>query len=145
MRKLSCILLLLSLVVAMAGEKKTIEQLRAEAEKASGGHQGALYAELASRLVDVADEQFSAGDSSKGQKTVQEILDSATRAHDDAVRTRKKLKDVEIHLRETQRHLENVRRTRAAEDRPALEAVEKKLADYRQDLLNVMFAPKKGK
>ncbi len=144
MRKLSCILLLLALVAAAAAEKKTIEQLRAEAEKASGGHQGALYAELASRLVDVADQQFTAGDSSKGQQTVQEILADATKAHDDAVRTRKKLKDVEIHLRETQRHLENVRRTLAAEDRPPVDAVEKKLADFRQDLLNVMFAPKKG-
>jgi hypothetical protein len=41
--------------------------------------------------------------------------------------------------------LENVRRTLAAVDRPPLEAVEKKLADYRQDLLNEMFAPKKRK
>jgi hypothetical protein len=144
MRTLLCILLLLTLVALAAAEKKTIEQLRAEAEKASGGHQGALYAELASRLVDVADQQFTAGDSGKGQQTVQEVLADATRAHDDAVRSRKKLKDVEIHLRETQRHLENVRRTLAAEDRPPLQAVEKKLADFRQDLLNVMFAPKKG-
>ena len=52
---------------------------------------------------------------------------------------------MEIHLRETQRHLDNVRRTLAAEDRPPLEAVEKKLADFRQDLLNEMFAPKKKK
>ena len=125
MRKLSCILIVLSLLAAAAGEKKTVDQLRAEAEKASGGHQGALYAELAARLVDVADEQFTAGDSSKGQQTVKEILDSATKAHDDAISSHKKLKDIEIHLRETQRHLENVRRTLAAEDRPALEAVEK--------------------
>jgi hypothetical protein len=61
------------------------------------------------------------------------------------VNSRKKLKEVEIHLREAQRHLENMRRTLAAVDRPPVQDVEKKLADYRQDLLNVMFAPKKRK
>ena len=93
--------------------------------------------------MDTADQQFTAGDSTKAQQTIQQILSDATKAHDGALSTRKKLKDVEIHLRETQRHLESVRRTLAADDRPPLEAVEKKLADFRQDLLNEMFAPKK--
>jgi len=143
MRKLSIIVLLLSL--AAFGEKKTVEQLRADAEKSNGAHQALLYAELAELQVDTADQQFTAGDSTKAQKIVQQVLDDATRAHDGALSAHKKLKDVEIHLRETQRHLENVRRTLAAEDRPPLEAVEKKLADFRQDLLNEMFAPKKKK
>ena len=141
MRRLITIMLLLSL--SAFAQKKTPEQLRSEAERASGGHQGMLYAELAERLVDVADQQFSAGESVKGQQTVQEILDSATRARDAGIGSRKKLKEIEIHLRVTQRHLEDVKRTLAAEDRPQLDAVEKKLADYRQDLLNAMFAPKK--
>jgi hypothetical protein len=145
MRKLSYILVLLSLTVAAAGQKKTVEQLKTEAENSKGGQQGLAYARLAERLVDVADEQFTAGDSTKGQQTVQEVLASATKAHDIAAGSRKKMKEVEIHLRETQRHLENVRRTLAAEDRPPLQAIEKKLADFRQDLLNVMFAPKKVK
>lgn len=145
MRKLSYILILLSFAAAAASQKKTVEQLKSDAEKSSGSHQGITYAQLAERLVDVADQQFTAGDSSKGQETVREILADATKAHDAAVISRKKLKEVEIHLRETQRHLENVRRTLAAADRPPLEAVEKKLAEFRQDLLNVMFAPKKDK
>ena len=145
MSKLSYIVLLLSFAAAAAGQQKTADQLKSEAEKSSGGHQALLYAELASRLVYVADEQFTAGDSTQGQKTVEEILAAAGRARDAAVSSRKKLKEVEIRLRETQRHLDNVRRTVAAVDRPPLEAVEKKLADFRQDLLNVMFAPKKDK
>lgn len=144
MRTLSYILILLSFATAAASQK-TVEQLRSEAEKSSGGQQALIYAELAERLVYVADQQFTAGDSSKGQDTVQEILADATKARDAAVGSRKKLKRVEIHLRETQRHLENVRRTLAASDRPPLEAVEKKLAEFRQDLLNAMFAPKKDK
>jgi len=143
MRRLPYIFLALLLSLPAFGKEKTIDQLRAEAEKSHGGHQAELYAELARRLVDVADEQFTAGDAAKGHQTVQEILADATRAHDVAVSSHKKLKDVEIRLRETQRHLENVRRTLAADDRPPLEAVEKKLAEFRQDLLNVMFAPRK--
>jgi uncharacterized protein (DUF2252 family) len=146
MRTLSYILILLSFATATAAsQKKTVEQLRSEAEKSSGGQQALMYAELAERLVYVADGQFTAGDSSKGQQTVEEILADATKAHDVAASSRKKLKEVEIHLRETQRHLENVRRTLAASDRPPLERVEKKIAEFRQELLNVMFAPKKDK
>src|SRR5690242_19549223 len=143
MRRLPYILFALLLSLPALGKEKTIDQLKAEAEKSHGGHQAELYAELARRLVDVADQQFAAGDVVKGQQTVQEILADASRAHDVAVNERKKMKDVEIHLRETQRRLENVRRTLAADDRPPLEAVEKKLAAFRHDLLNVMFAPRK--
>lgn len=145
MRKLLYIVIVVSLSLSALAEKKTVDQLKAEAEKSNGGHQAELYAELAERLVDVADQQFTAGDSAKGQNTVQDILASATRAHDAAVSSRKKLKQVEIHLREAQRRLENMRRTLAAVDRPPVQDVEKKLADFRQDLLNVMFAPKKRK
>ena len=143
MRKLPYIFLVLLLSLPAFGKEKTLDQLKAEVEKSHGGHQAELYAELARRLVDVADQQFAAGDVAKGQETVQEILADATRAHDIAVNTHNKMKDVEIHLRETQRHLENVRRTLAADDRPPLETVEKKLAAFRQNLLNVMFAPRK--
>ena len=146
MRRVASILVILLLSAAMHGkDQKTLEQLRAEAEKASGGHQAMLYAELADRLVEQADHQFTQGESVKGQATVQEILDVATKARDGGVRSRRKLKETEIHLRQTQRHLENVRRTLSAEDRPEVEAVEKQLSDYRQDLLNAMFSSKEKK
>jgi hypothetical protein len=48
-------------------------------------------------------------------------------------------------FRKTQRHLESLKHTLAAEDRPAVDAVEKKLADMRQELLDSMFAPNKPK
>ena len=146
MRRLASILVILILSAAMHGkDQKTLDQLRGEAEKATGGHQALLYAELAERLVDQADQQFNQGESVKGQATVQEILNMSTRARDIGVSSRKKLKETEIHLRQTQRHLESVRRTLSAEDRPEVEAVEKKLSDYRQDLLNAMFSPRKDK
>jgi hypothetical protein len=137
------IFVLLAFTLISLAQKKTLDQLKAETEKAGGAQQAKAYAELAERLVDVADQEFSNGESVKGQATVQEILEDATKAHDLAVSSRKKLKEIEILLRQTQRRLENVRRTLAAEDRPELEKVEKRLADYRQDLLNAMFSPRK--
>jgi hypothetical protein len=144
MRPLGSILVVLTLAAALHGkDQKSVDQLRAEAEKASGGHQALLYAELAERLVDQADQQFTQGESVKAQATIQEILSVATKARDGGVSSRRKLKETEIHLRLTQRRLEDVRRTLSADDRPEVEAVEKKLSDFRQDLLNAMFSPRK--
>lgn len=143
MRRLAPILFLFLLVPGVLSGQKDLDTLKAEAEKATGGHQAKLYAELADRLVDVADQQFNQGNSVQGHATVQEVLEDASKAHDLALRTHDKRKEVEILLRQTQRHLDNVKRTLAAEDRPALEEVEKKLAELRQELLDSMFAPKK--
>jgi len=142
MRSLASILVVLALAATVHGkDQKSLEQLRAEAEKAGSLHQSLLYAELAERLVDQADQQFTQGESVKGHATVQEILTAATKARDGGMKSHHKLKETEIHLRQTQRRLENMRRTLSAEDRPEVEAVEKKLADLRQDLLNAMFSP----
>jgi hypothetical protein len=140
---LSPILFLALLGAAAPAAQKDLDTLKAETEKASGGQQAKLYAELADRLVDVADQQFTQGNSVQGHATVQEVLANARKAHDIALSKHDKRKEVEIHLRQTQRHLESLRHTLAAEDRPALEEAEKKLAEFRQELLDSMFAPKK--
>src|SRR5215472_10818757 len=140
MRSVPVFLTLLA-VVAGARAQKSIEALKAEAAKASGAHQAKIYAELAESLVERANGEFNGGESVKAHATVQEILDDATKAHDGALSTKSNRKEVEILLRNTQRHLENVKRTLAAEDRPDLDEAEKKLAQFRQDLLDAMFAP----
>jgi hypothetical protein len=75
MRKISPILIVVLLsLAAFGGDEKTADQLKAEAEHAESGQQGRLYAEIADRLVSVADKQFTDGESVKGHVTVQEIL-----------------------------------------------------------------------
>jgi hypothetical protein len=143
MRNLAAIGLAFFLVAGARAEQRDMDRLKAEAAKASGGQQAKLYAEMAESLVDAANEQFSHGESVKGHATVQEILDLAGKAHDGALSAKSNRKEVEILLRNTQRHLENVKRTLAAEDRPALDEAEKKLGQFRQDLLDAMWAPKK--
>ena len=146
MRKLFpiTIVLLLALTASAEDKTKTIDQLKAEAEHAEAGQQGRLYAEIAARLVAVADKQFTDSESVKGHATVQEVLQYATKAHDLAIQTRKKMKETEKDLRLCRRNLENMRRTLAAEDRPRVEAVEKQVEQFTQDVLESMFAaPKK--
>ncbi|HVG91991.1 MAG TPA: hypothetical protein VNB54_10930, partial [Alphaproteobacteria bacterium] len=136
-------ILLLLLVLAASAEEKTVEQLKAEAEHAEPGQQGRLYAEIAEKLVAVADKQFTDAESIKGHATVQEVLQYATKAHDLAIETRKKMKETEKTLRECHRRLENMKRTLAAEDRPDVESVEKQLEKLMEEVLESMFAPPK--
>jgi hypothetical protein len=143
MRKPVSILVLLLLTLMALADDKNLDQLKAEAERA-GNDQAKVCAEVAERLVSVADKQFTDGQSVNGHATVQEILQYATRAHDLAIKTRKIMKETEIHLRRCRYALENMRRTLAAEDRPSVQAVEKKLEQFGESILEAMFgSPKK--
>jgi len=153
MRKTASILVALVLAAAVSaaqGASATpaatpgpgdIENVKAGIEKAPRGQQGKLYAELAERLVNVANQQFTDGKSTEAQATVQDVQQCAIKAHDLALSARNNRKEVEISLRKTQRHLEDMKHTLAAEDRPPVDAVEKKLGDLRQELLDALFGP----
>jgi hypothetical protein len=140
MLKRASILLLFALTLAALADEKTIDQLKAEAER-PGNDQAKACAEVAERLVSVADKHFTDGESVKGQAIVQQVLEYASRARDLAIQNKKKMKETEIHLRRARRALENMRRTLAAEDRPPVETVEKKLEQFGEEILEAMFAP----
>jgi hypothetical protein len=143
----TCVLLMwvFGITPQAGAAQKNIDQMKAEADRAEGGHQAKLCAELAQQLVPIADQQFTEGNVVEAQKTVQEILNYATKARDASVKSHGKMKETEIILRTTQRKLEALKRTLAVDDRPPLDAVEKKLEQYRQDILDEMFAPPKKK
>ena len=143
MRRTGLIVVLLTLMVLSVSAQRNIEGLKAEADKAEGGHQAKLCSELARHLVGIADQHFTQGNTEQGQATVQDILKYAQKARDAAVKSHSNMKDTEIRLRETQRHLEEVKRTLALDDRPPLDAVEKRIEQFRQDLLDAMFPPRK--
>ena len=117
MQKLVATCVLLTCALAAYAAQKSIDQMKAEAEKAEGGHQAKLCAELAQLLVPIADQQFTEGNVVEAQKTVQEILSYATKARDVSIKSRNKMKETEIGLRTTQRKLEALKRTLAADDR----------------------------
>lgn len=143
MKKILVISLLLLAVIGLLAAEKSIDAKKAEAEKASGGHQAKLCSELAEQLVSVADQQFNDGNSQQGQATIQDVLKYASKARDAAIQSHDSLKQTEIHLRETQRRLESLKRSLSVDDRPAVDAVEKQIEQFRQDLLDAMFPPKK--
>lgn len=144
MRKLLPIILLALFAAVGYGEQKTVDQLIAEAEHADHAQQGHLYAEIAQKLVAVADKQFTDSQSVKAHETVDQILQYATKSHDLVIQTRKKMKEAEKELRQCNRNLENMKRTLAAEDRPQIEAVQKKVEQLTEEVLEAMFtAPKK--
>ncbi len=136
-----CVILLLA--VSNCAAQRTIENMKAEADAAQGGRQATLYAQLAEVLVSVASQQFNKDDDQGGQATVQDILKYATQARDVSLRTRDKMKETEITLRSTQRKLGSLKRTLGVDDRPPVEKVEKQLEQFRQEILDAMFAPPK--
>jgi hypothetical protein len=142
MRTRASILLLLFLALPALADDRNVDQLKAEAERA-GPDQAKACAEVAERLVSIANKLFSDGESVKAHATVQEVLQYGSKARDLSIKNRKKMKETEIHLRRARRALEDMRRTLAAEDRPPVEAVEKKLEQFGEEILEAMFAPPK--
>ena len=134
-------LLMLATTTVLA--QRNIEGLKDEADHAQGGHQAKLASDLTGYLIGIADQQFTTGNNQEAQATVQDILKYAQMARDAAVKSHNHLKETEIKLRETQRRLEALKRTLSVEDRPPLDAVEKKIEQFRQDLLDAMFTPGK--
>ncbi len=136
-----CAFLLLALATCAA--QRTIESMKEEADAAQGGQRAKLYAQLADTLVGVASQQFSQDDDQAGQATVQDILKYTEQAREICLRTRDKMKATEILLRSTQRKLNSLKHTLGVDDRPAVDKVEKQVEQYRQDILEAMFAPPK--
>jgi hypothetical protein len=143
MKKSIPIVVLLLAGLSASAFQRNIEQMKAAAERASGGNQAKQYAELAKYLVDIADQQFTQGNVEQAHATMRDVANYAAKAHDASLQSHGKMKDTEIILRETQRRVEAVKRTLAVEDRPAMDMIEKKIEQLRQDLLDEMFAPKK--
>jgi hypothetical protein len=129
------------LMLALTAQRD-VAGMREEADHAQGGRLARLASALAKYLVGTAGEQFSQGSTEQGQTTVRDILRYAEMARDAAVKSREYMKQTEIKLRQTQRRLEDVERTLPADDRPPLDAVEKKIQRFRQDLLDAMFSPR---
>lgn len=143
MQKSIPIIVLFMLALMAWASQRSIDDLKQEADRAQGGHQAKLCSELAHYLVGIANQQFADGNNQQAQATIQDVLTYAQKARDAAVKSHDNLKQTEIRLRQTQRQLEDLKRTLSVDDRPPLDEVEKRIEQFRQDLLDAMFAPKK--
>jgi len=117
---------------------------KAEAEKASEGQQAKLYAEIAEKLVEAADQQFTNGNAIAGHATIQELLQYATKSRDRAISTRKKMKEAEIILSQyatTSGKPESARSPRKTGRRSKTR--KRSWPSSARNILDAMFAPKK--
>src|SRR5438270_228464 len=103
MKRVIPIFALLLATLSAFAVQRNIEQMKAAAERASGGSQARQYAELAKYLVDIADQQFTQGNNEQAHATMQDVVNYSAKARDASIRSHGKLKDTEIILRETQR------------------------------------------
>ena len=106
---------------------KELERAKAKAEHASERDRCYENVEVVRALVEVANEQFGAGDADQAQKTVKETATYADRAREASQHSGHKLKQAEITLRKAQRRLDDLRHTLTFEDQGPVEAVLKQL------------------
>lgn len=133
-------LLLACMLEAQSAQKSAtideLEKAKAKAEHASERDRCYENVEVVRALVEVANEQFTAGDADQAQKTVKETITYADRARDAAQHSGHKLKQAEITLRKAQRRLDDLRHTLAFDDQGPVEAVLKQLEADRQEILH---------
>lgn len=137
---------LLAMVLAagfpVVADEESFQELLAKAQ-APGDRQAELYAKLARRQVEIANEHFNKGEVAEGHAAVKEIVNFAGKALDSAKQARKRLKQTEITLRKTSRRLADVGKTLAFEDRPAVNQAVEEVDGIRNQILELLFGPGK--
>lgn len=116
-----------------------IEELKAKAEHKGEADRGRIYADIAHDLVELANTQFTNGESEKGQASIRDAVSYAEKAAASAEEKGHKIKNAEITLRETARRIEEVRKTLDIDDQPPLKQAVERLEALRKELLQRMF------
>ncbi len=93
--------------------------------------------------VELADQQFTAGNSDKGQATIKELVEFTQKTVEAAKASHHDLKDAEIDLRKAEYRLNDVLHTLDADDQPPVKKAIEQLEEARKDLLALMFPVKK--
>jgi hypothetical protein len=125
-------------IIAKDKPAETLEQLKARAAVADKHKQAELYAELASRQLEAADQQY-ASNVEQAKALFLASADSAEMASQTALDANHKLKQIEIKLRELSHRMSDVRRTWAFEDRAPVDPAIQRVETARNKLLDRMF------
>jgi hypothetical protein len=133
------------LAVPASPVEKSVEELKKELASADPNQQHGLYAELARRQVEIANDLYTAGNVPEAEAAVNQVVAYADKARDTGLKSGSKLKKTEIALRKTSRRLADVGRTLSVEYRPHVEAAVEHLEDVRRALLEKMFGLKNPK
>ena len=126
----------------LAGDEETIQELIAKAQT-EPDQQAELYAKVARKQVDLANDAFIKGDTTKAQAAVRDAVSYAQKALVSAKQTKKRLKQADITLRKTSRRLADVARSVTFEDRPPVNQAVDEIEAIREQILELMFGGKK--
>jgi hypothetical protein len=144
MRAISILVVTMALAtMAAAAKEQTLEGLIAHADAASVKDQPGLYIEILERELKVADESYGAGKVEDARRSVAAIVTYSEKAHDAAIQSGKKMKNVEMAERKISHKLVDLKRTLNFDDQPPVQAAADRLESLADDLLAHMFGKQK--
>jgi hypothetical protein len=116
-----------------------ISMLQSRAEHAQPEEQCFLYAQIIAGMSQEVDRQLAAGDSAKAAAALERMQAYAVRIHSSVGVKTKRIKDTEILIRETARHMEAMVRHADIEDQDMLHSALGKLNMLQADLMLHVF------
>jgi len=116
-----------------------ISELQAKADQALPQERCFLYAELVSRMTDIAGLQFSTSDPVDGEETLKLVQQYALKLQASIDDDNKKLKLAETMLHHTSFRLEGILHEASYENRSALEMTLKQVNNVRTQLMMQVF------
>ncbi len=142
--RLRCLpLLICAVLLTPLPAQKAASSLRERAEAAEGKKRAQLFMELAEQRVDRARRLFADGKTEEAHDAVQQAVADAEEAGEAARKSRKRLKQTEIAVRQMARRLTDLGAGLPFEDREPVETSVQKLEEVRRLLLDEMFGKKK--
>jgi len=133
----------LAIAAMLAGKEQSIQELIARANSAPVKEQPALFVEVAERELKVADELYTTGKVDEARQAVGDIVTYSQKAHDSAIESGKKLKNVELAARKMSHKLVDMKRTLNFEDQAPVQSAADRLQALADDLLSRMFGKEK--
>jgi hypothetical protein len=144
-RRIGMFVVILALIATCAATKQpeTLEQLKARADATTGEEKPVVCADVVQREIEAADKSFTDGEAEKGHAMVHDAVAYAEKARDASKGLpAKKMKKIEIMLRQAENRMNALRRTLALEDQQDVQEAAEKIAKIRTEILDQMFAPK---
>lgn len=142
-RRVGTILLLIACgLTAIGAEKDTLEQLITRAESASASQQADLYLEIADRESKLAVDSYKNNNLEDSHKALDQTVSYADKAHDNVLKSGKKLPHTEIKIRRLVARFRDLKQNVDADEQTGVQAAVDKLESFRTDLLKAMFGSK---
>jgi G:T/U-mismatch repair DNA glycosylase len=116
-----------------------VSELEAKADQALRQEQCFRYAELVSRMTDIARLQFSTGDSAAGEQTLSFVRQNVTKLQASIGDDTKKLKAAETLMQHTAFRLEGILHEAPYDNRDALEMTLKQVKNVQTQLMMEVF------